>query len=392
MMRKKQMYKIAYLTCTGSIPSRSADAVCVMNMCCALASRGAAVDLIIPKGQALSLDELGCAGTLWDFYGLPPNFSIRYLYDPFKRCPAAIRRNGYAFLALCGAVLAGARMINARQIELALTAARFGTPFVFECHNFLKPSGSRLFPRFIETMNRPRCRGRVVTTTQAGRKSFAEAGVPESRIAVLPNGADPQRHEGLPARQDLRERLGLPVAGAIVCFSGSLYPGRGIEHIMYCAERFRDIFFLIIGGSPDDMEPYRAMAVRNSLRNMRFTGHIPATALPGWLAAADIVLMPYTSASAHAYMSPMKMFDYLAAGKTIIAADFPVVREVLRHDHNAVLVEADSAECLARGLQWALDNPGAAAAMAARARSDAAQYAWQLRAERYLSFVRAARS
>lgn len=391
-MRKHQIHKIAYLTFNGALPSRFADAVCVMNMCSCLAAQGAGVALIIPKGQAVSLDELHAHGTLWDFYGLPANFSLHCLPDPFKRCPAAMRKNGYAFLALGCALLRGAQLINARHIELAVMAARFGKPFVFECHNFLKPAGSTLFPRLIEIMNGPRCRGAVVTTTQAGRKSFIEAGVPEGRITVLPNGVDVQRYEGLPAGEELRGLLGLPPAGTIACFSGSLYPGRGIENIIYCAEHFPAVFFLVVGGSPEEVARYHAMAQERSIHNMHFTGHVPGTEVPRYLTASDILLMPNTSASSGhsmAYTSSMKTFDYLAAGRPIVASDFPVLREIFVHEQNAFLVPADSAHELARGLQWVLDNPGAARAMAARARIDAAQYAWQKRAERYLSFVRA---
>ena len=135
-MKKNRAPSIAYMTFTGSIPSRSADAVCVMNMCSALAGRGSKVELIVPRGQALQLGELGFQGSIWQFYGLPENFSIRYLPNPFDRFSNSIRRSGFGFLAVCYATAAGRQLINARQIELVLAAARFGRPFVFECHNF----------------------------------------------------------------------------------------------------------------------------------------------------------------------------------------------------------------------------------------------------------------
>jgi len=87
------MPNIAYLTFAGAIPSRTADAVCVMNMCGALAARGARVELIIPGGQAARLDDLHFHGTLWDFYGLPENFSIRYLPAPCARFRASVRKH-----------------------------------------------------------------------------------------------------------------------------------------------------------------------------------------------------------------------------------------------------------------------------------------------------------
>jgi len=124
---------------------------------------------------------------------------------------------------------------------------------------------------------------------------------------------------------------------------------------------------------------------------MHFTGYIPSTEVPHYLKAADILLMPNTSkSSGHsiAYASPMKVFDYLAAGKPIIASDFSVLREIFTHEHNAFLVPADSEQELARGLQWVRDNPAAAGNMATQARLDSMEFSWQKRAEAYLSFVR----
>ena len=139
------------------------------------------------------------------------------------------------------------------------------------------------------------------------------------------------------------------------------------------------------------MRRYRDMAQEGSDANLHFTGHVPSTEVPRYLKAADILLMPNTSKSTgHSidYASPMKVFDYLAAGKPIIASDFAVLREVFTHEHNAFLVSADSERELARGLQWVLDNPGRAGNMAKQARTDSKQYTWEQRADAYLSFVR----
>jgi len=361
-------------------------------MCSALGSQGGKVELILPRGQAFQLSALGCRGSIWQFYGLTENFSIRYLPNPFSRFGNALRKPGYAFFAMSYVMATGKQVVNVRQIELAMMAARFNRPFVFECHNFFKPSSSKLFPRFIEIMNSPRCRGGIVSTTQAGRNSFVKAGVPEGRIAVLPNGVHIHRYEELPPQEDLRRTLQLPGSKAIACFSGSLYPGRGIENIIYCAERFKDIYFLIIGGSPDEVRHYRGMAAKSDSKNMHFTGHVPSTNVPHYLKAADLLLMPNTSkSSGHSivYASPMKVFDYLAAGKPIIASDFPVLREIFTHEQNAFLVPADSEQELARGLQWVLDNPAKAGKMAEQACCDAAGYSWKKRAAEYLSFVQA---
>jgi glycosyltransferase involved in cell wall biosynthesis len=83
----------------------------------------------------------------------------------------------------------------------------------------------------------------------------------------------------------------------------------------------------------------------------------------------------------------LKMFEYMAAGRPIVAADFPVVREVLRDGENALLVAPDSAEALAAGLSRALDDPELADRISRRAGRDVREFAWERRAERILQVL-----
>ncbi len=95
--------------------------------------------------------------------------------------------------------------------------------------------------------------------------------------------------------------------------------------------------------------------------------------------------MPY-SARVHTagWMSPLKLFDYMAAGRPIIASDLPVFRTILEHGRNAWLVEPDSGEALATGIQQVLHDPELAARLTEQAAQDIRQYTWEKRARTIL--------
>jgi len=83
-----------------------------------------------------------------------------------------------------------------------------------------------------------------------------------------------------------------------------------------------------------------------------------------------------------AYTSPLKLFEYMASGRPVVASDLPALREVLRPDDNAVLVEPGSADALAAGIRRIVGDAAFGRRLAANARRDVADYTWDKRAER----------
>jgi len=94
------------------------------------------------------------------------------------------------------------------------------------------------------------------------------------------------------------------------------------------------VSFLLAGGEPEDVAALREKSANLGLSNVILTGFIPNADLPIYQAACDILLMPYQSQVAASsggdiarYLSPMKLFEYLACGKPILSSDLPVLRE-----------------------------------------------------------------
>src|SRR5690606_31465110 len=112
------------------------------------------------------------------------------------------------------------------------------------------------------------------------------------------------------------------------------------------------------------------------------------------LMAADVLLQPPSRIPLKLVgntVLPMKLFLYLAAGRPIIAPDLPDMREVLRHEHNALLVPTGDDDAAARAVTRVVTEPGLAERLSAAAKQTAATLTWDARAERILSFLESQR-
>jgi glycosyltransferase involved in cell wall biosynthesis len=126
------------------------------------------------------------------------------------------------------------------------------------------------------------------------------------------------------------------------------------------------------------------------LNNVFLTGFVPNAELPLYQAASDALLMPYqhrVSASSGgdigAYLSPMKLFEYMACGRPILSSDLPVLGEILNPE-NAVLLPSDDVDAWVSTVQELHPSPDRCHALGDQARRDVRRYTWKARSERIL--------
>jgi glycosyltransferase involved in cell wall biosynthesis len=103
-----------------------------------------------------------------------------------------------------------------------------------------------------------------------------------------------------------------------------------------------------------------------------------------WQAAADVLVLPNSGRDelSAQYTSPMKLFEYMASGRPIVATDVPAIREVLPEDAGYYARPDDAAD-LSHAIMTALNDPSSGA-RAARARALVSEYTWEKRAARLL--------
>ena len=140
------------------------------------------------------------------------------------------------------------------------------------------------------------------------------------------------------------------------------------------------------GGEPRRVEKMYEDVATRGLENVILTGFVYNAELPRYQAACDVLLMPYQGRVAASsggdisrYLSPMKMFEYLACGRAILSSDLPVLQEIL-NESNAMLLPAADVDSWVTVLQILQTEPKTRAALAAEARQTAEQHTWTARA------------
>jgi glycosyltransferase involved in cell wall biosynthesis len=174
-------------------------------------------------------------------------------------------------------------------------------------------------------------------------------------------------------------------------YVGQLYPHKGVDLVLQALDGVPRAELLLVGGLPDDPQRPRLEQLAAELgvrERVRFTGPRPYAEVPSLLAQARVALLPIAEGLvARCFTSPLKLFDYLAAGLPIVAVDFPTIREVLRDGHNGLLVPPNDPSAMAAAVNRLLDDPALATRLGQQAREDAAAYTWERRADRILQVV-----
>ncbi|NBR70599.1 MAG: glycosyltransferase [Proteobacteria bacterium] len=176
-----------------------------------------------------------------------------------------------------------------------------------------------------------------------------------------------------------------------VCgYFGHLYAGRGLEVIEAMADERPNVLFLVFGGNEKDLV---TRCRSKSRANLHYMGHVSYPVAQEAMLSMDVLLMPYqksvsigiTGHDTAQWMSPIKMFEYMASDVPIISSDLPVLREVLEGGRNALLVSSSDPQAWVEAVDRLAVDPGFAAYLGANAHADYRKfYTWTARALRLL--------
>lgn len=179
----------------------------------------------------------------------------------------------------------------------------------------------------------------VLPVTQALASHIAKAGVAPEQIRVIPNGINRDHFSSAPSTDEAKRNLGL--AGALVLgFTGFVREWHGVDRVirwMASADAPPTACLMIVGDGPVRRE-LQELAERLGMgERVRFTGVIDRERVPEHVAAFDVALQP----AVVSYASPLKLFEYLALAKCVVAPRQPNIQEILTHDENALLFDPD---------------------------------------------------
>ncbi|MAG35133.1 MAG: hypothetical protein CL878_02640 [Dehalococcoidia bacterium] len=398
--------RLLYLA-NARIPSEKAHVYQIFQMCDAFAERGARVRLIYPRRA--NLDELQDVGDPAAFYGVQrsPELVALPCLDPVKLVtidlpalgktplnPAAFAVQTATFTLAATAYVRrhtrASAVVYSRDWPLLWPLAvgrERPRPVIWEAHDL--PQGQvarRALRRLL-----PRLDG-VVAISQGLARELAEwtrsASPP---VVVASDGVGLERFSRVPSAAEARKQLDLPLDQQIVLYAGHLYRWKGVDTLARATAQLPpSARVVIVGGTPADRTSFAAWLRQEGLaQRVCLAGYVPPTQVPSYLAAADVLVLPNSGSVpiSRTYTSPLKLFEYMAAERPIVASDLPALREVLEHNKNAWLVHPDSPQALAAGITSTLADPERGRRLAAAAALDVRHYTWNGRAERVLTWV-----
>ncbi len=370
--------KILYLS-DSVIPIRSANSIQVMKMCNAFSRIGHEVVLLSIKAPG-SFEE-GVESD-FDFYGVETGFKLKKLHVPQMKYSILL----YSLRCAIEILKIKPEIVYGRCLWGVWLAAMLGIDVIYEMHFPIKHMSRGEKICFTSLTKRRRLRHLVVISHAL--KKMIKNDVSGKKIIVAHDGAnlidynDKDIQTAISEKSEDRTKVG---------YIGHLYPGRGIDSIFKIAMELPHIDFHIVGGTEDDIKA-KKRAIRG--KNIFLHGFIPPSLINNYFRNCDILIMPHkgkvaisggTSRDISQYMSPLKMFEYMASGKPIIASDLPVLREVLKQGINAILVDPADIDGWVSAIQYLADDEKAREKIAQQALFDLKQYyTWEKRAERVL--------
>ena len=356
---------------SSKVPSDSANSIQVMKVCQAFAQLEQDVILLVPGTRPEGLRP----ADLQLHYGLRTLFNIEWL--------SVRNRRLFPWEAVRQARRLGADLLYVWPLQSAALGLLAGMPSMLELHDF--PSG-HFGPLWLRLFIALPGRKRLLPITEALNRALH---LPLEHTLIAPDGVDLERYISLPDPESARRELGLPAASTVIC-TGHLYEGRGADLFLALAIKFPKVSFVWVGGHSADVKSWKSRAAAQTLSNIIFTGFVPNERIPLYQSAADVLLMPYqltvaTSSGGNtaAICSPMKMFEYMAAGRAILTSDLPVLREVL-DETTAVFCLADNFGAWESALGGLLTDGKRRQALGQSARRAVGRYSWIERAKRTL--------
>ena len=381
------MTRLQYIS-PSLLPSRSANSVHVMHQCNGLAQIGVNVTLYAKRTQP---DSFELTSQLQESYGIDTrNWNLNTFHSEISHADTL----RIALMAVRPVLRAPrCEIVLSRNLHAAWLRATAQRPILFETHQ-LEYGIRKHMQSWI--MTRPWVRTIVISdclvdcleehhSIKLDNPLVLHDAAPAGIVRLMPKYR----------RKELATLLNIQVSDLTrwsgVCgYFGHLYSGRGIEIIEAMAIARPTCLFLVVGGNDSDVISRRI----NAPKNLKFIGHVSHQLVQNLQRTVDVLLMPYQQSvsigiagqDTARWMSPMKMFEYLAAGVPIISSDLPVLREILINEENCILVSPADVNAWIAALDLIIGSPDFAEYIGSNAHFQyERKHTWISRAEKIIA-------
>jgi glycosyltransferase involved in cell wall biosynthesis len=386
---QRRLMRLAYLD-PHPVPDDCPEALQILYTVDALGEIGVDVVLVTPRPRRDIRPE--------DILGRPLSSKVRvqHLPDPRKRWwfPSASNKPFY-WMAARALRHIGADVVLVRNLKMAehLLKRVPRVPLVFETHElFAQSFREEHANRSVREERKLRAleeREGFVYRHAAGLLALTPLLLEDIRQTYGVDTPAEIAPDGVDLRQAEPPKTLPPNPIPVLLYLGSLHPWKGVDTLILAMKHVtRPAMLHIVGGSDRRIAELRALAEREGVADRVV---LPGPVAPGrrfeWIHKADICLLPLTSTSiASRYTSPLKLFEYLAAGKPVVASDLPSMRSVLEPGKHALLVKAGDVYAFAAAIDRLLAEPALGKQLGEAARVHARRFSWQERGRRLRHF------
>ena len=211
-------------------------------------------------------------------------------------------------------------------------------------------------------------------------------GVPAEKIKVIPNGVNVAHFQQHIDTKQVRAELGLGEA-PIVMFVGGFQRWHGLDKLLEAlalvSKILPEVRLLLVGDGPARPFVEENIYRLNLEKSVTITGFLPHARIPQLLAVADVVTVPYPQLPQEMWFSPLKLYEYMAAGKAIVASSAGQIKNVIRHNENGLLVAPGDVADLAQACLHLLQNEAERKRLGTNARREAeTEHTWARQIER----------
>jgi len=375
--------KIVYIA-NIRLPTEKAHGIQIMNMCHAFAGLGHEVTLVVPNRKThIEVDS-------FEYYDIANNFSIlrTWTLDVVSWGRFGFILQSFTFLLSSLRMLQKVKpdIVYGRD-ELMLCCASFITPVVWETHTGAYNSAVRYLAR----KQVP-----IVAITQGLKDFYLERDVQSDSVLVAHDGVDLKRFGATYSDVSIRTKLGITNDTVVVGYIGkykTVGHSKGIDELVLAfseaLQTTKNLHLLIVGPEEHEVTLVEALARSVGLEEKQYSivTHVQSKEVPRYMQACDILVMNYPAVAHFSkFMSPLKLFEYLASGKAIIASDLPSIREVVS-EKEVSLVKPSNHKELVESIIMLSGNAELREALGRAAKNLSMRYSWDARAKHILDFV-----
>jgi glycosyltransferase involved in cell wall biosynthesis len=367
------------------MPTQRANGIQVMKTCEALSEIGIDVTL----AHTLRRQTRDMRGVdPFDFYAIQKPFRIRsipYLdLMPIRRyIPRNIFRVGqtlsnisFGAVAATWARLGKYDICYTRHWATAWWLSRFHVPTVFEVHQIDSAEFSKRAVRTITRLSRGSSLPLIVTISHALKDELVSRGAPEDKILVLPDAVDLRPYSESLSITEARRQIGLSPDDHHAIYTGGFFKGKGADVLAESSRHMQGITSVLVGGTGEDRSRVETLIQEKSLPDVTLIDPVKPPEVPLWQQAADVLVLPQLDLESQ---SPLKLYEYMAARRPIVASDVAPIREVVTHEETALLVPPGDPEALASAVQRLIKDKDLAERISRAAYEQVGAWTWEKR-------------